>query len=77
MADSTTARPLDEILVDLAVLNLKPGDTLVVLAKDKLSAQHAARIVKEAREVFPSNRCLVLDDGMTLAVIHEESEGDE
>ena len=72
MEDSTTGRPIDEILVDLAVLTLKPGDTLVVLAKDKLSNEYIERIAEVAKDFFPSNRCLVLDAGLTLAVIHEE-----
>lgn len=56
----------------LAVLNIKPGDVLVIHVRRSLQPQREINLRKQVEEQFPGHKCLVLQDGMTLSVASPE-----
>lgn len=56
--------------VDVARLEVRPGDVVVVTMRERLTAQQRAVLRSEVASVVPDGaRVLVLDDGMGLAVL--------
>lgn len=54
---------------ELAKVELKPGDIVVLMTERKLSFDQAANIRRKWNEGFHDIRCVVLDDGMRLGVL--------
>jgi hypothetical protein len=57
--------------VQLAKLDLKPGDSLIVSYPSRLSTAQAAHVRETVGKYFPGHNCLVLEGGMTLGVLRE------
>lgn len=60
--------------VEIAKLELKPGDLLVLMTQRVLSDEQAKRKMDRTRSVlreagYPDTKVLLLDDGTTLATI--------
>lgn len=58
------------LAVDVARLEVKPGDCVVVTMRERLTVQQRAALRAEVSQVVPNGaRILVLDGGMGLAVL--------
>lgn len=67
---------IDEIRIlegTLAKLEVKPGDTLVLMCDRHLSQQNLVRMFEQMKTHFPDMKCLVLDGGMKLGVVLKAS----
>lgn len=53
----------------LSRLNLRPGDTVVVMTDMLLSSERARGIVKQVEEFVPGHRVIVLDGGIKIGVL--------
>lgn len=64
------------VLVGMQTLHLEPGDVLVVLVPkgSYLSGSAIEHILESAQRVFPENKVIVLEDGLTLARVTTETE---
>lgn len=57
---------MDAITVQIAKLELKPGDTLAVMAPDHISMEQATRIKQLMSDALPDGvKCIVLVGGLT------------
>lgn len=54
------------------VMNLKPGDTIVITAERPLRPENAEHIKTLMEKKFPGHQCLVLEKGLSLEVLHPE-----
>lgn len=54
---------------DLAVLQLRPGDIVVVSFPDWVSEANIARLRETMAEAFPANRAMLLEGGVRLGVV--------
>lgn len=59
-------------LIDPTKLHLEPGDIVVVRVPDAMTLDEMEFIVDEARRLFPNNRTLVLDRGITIERVSTE-----
>ena len=55
------------------ILRLSSGDFVVLRAEGRISQEQAHRLKIEMERLFPNNKCLVLDEGMTLKVIKSDA----
>jgi hypothetical protein len=62
-------------LVEVSKLTLKPGDVLALSVDARLSAEHC-KYIKDwlSRQLPPGIHALVLDRGMSLQVVEQQSE---
>lgn len=61
------AREIPEV-ESVEVARLRPGDVVVLTAKERLSSTAIEWIQKFAKDVFPNNKVIVLDNGMTMKI---------
>jgi hypothetical protein len=54
------------------VISIQPGDVIVLKHPDFLTKETVSRIIKTVEGVWPNNKCLVLDNGMSLEVYREQ-----
>ena len=64
----------EEILIDMQVLSLQPGDIVVLRSPDCLSDKEIDCIRNATREVIPNNKIIVLEGNMTIGVIRKEDD---
>ena len=55
----------------IRVVETKPGDKIVFMCDEKLSAQSAERIRETIKKIFPINKVLVLGEGMRIEVVRD------
>ena len=53
----------------IARLELHPGDWLILRSRKILPIETHDRIRKVVKDAFPANRCLILENGLELAVL--------
>lgn len=59
----------------IAVVDIRAGDTVVIMCKERLSIDAVERIQKLVRGRFPEDvQVLVMDSGATLGVIRKVAE---
>lgn len=58
--------------VDLSVITVGPGDTLVITARDALSPEVRQRLAETLGRTFPGRKTVVLDAGLKLGIIREQ-----
>lgn len=58
----------------IEVLNLQPGDTLVLRTKQMISAATHAKLVDLMTQTFPGAKVAVVGDDMELHVVRQEPE---
>jgi hypothetical protein len=58
-----------EWVKSLSIVNLKPGDTLVIMCSHKIGAEGAQRLTEAFTHQFPGQRVILLDEGMELGVL--------
>jgi hypothetical protein len=63
---------MDDPQFQIARLELKPGDILVLKAPGFLPATAQARIKSDLERICPGVKCMVLEGGMELAVLTRE-----
>lgn len=63
-------------LESVAVMRINPGDVLVFRTPHKLHARAIEGIRATLADLFPLNRCLILEDGATLEIAREEGEAE-
>jgi len=56
-------------IFEVASVNIKPGDVLVLKSKSFLSAYATEHILESLKEIFPRQRIVVLEDGLEFAVV--------
>lgn len=74
MTDAENAE-IVETLEHLAVVNVQPGDILVLRHPEELSAEQAVFLREHVEEIFPGHQCVVLSGGLELAVARPIAEG--
>jgi aminoglycoside phosphotransferase (APT) family kinase protein len=57
----------------IAVLNVKPGDKIVLRHPGHLSSPDYEHLKRCFHEMFPNNQCLVLEESMKIEVVREEA----
>jgi hypothetical protein len=60
------------LIGDLARLDLRPGDTLVLMAERIFSADQRSYLTQRMREHFPQHEVLILDGGAKLAAVRPD-----
>jgi pyruvate kinase len=63
---------MDDFIEKVQVLDIKPGDVVVIKTEHFLVPRQRQTIVDLVASVFPENRVLVLDGGLELEVAREE-----
>ena len=53
--------------------SLQPTDVIVVECQQRLSENSRANIARHLQQVWPGQKCVVLDEGMTLKVVPQAS----
>ena len=56
-------------VVAISRASLKPGDVIVVECHSRLSLMGRENITRSLKKVWPDQKCVVLDEGMTLKVV--------
>ena len=59
---------MTEEIKRIEIVDLKPGDTIIIMVDIRLSDQVASRLNDHFRKEFPDNKCIVLEQGMTIGV---------
>lgn len=77
--DEAEELPDTEALIDceIARVEVRPGDVLVVFSEERLLPGHRAIIREDLADHFPGHRVLILDDGKRLAVVSRVEAGHE
>lgn len=65
--------PREDLLEKMAVVALQPGDTLVLMAAEALSDVAVATLNTRIKQNFPDVKVIVLDKGVTLGIVREET----
>lgn len=65
-----------EWLRDMQVMKLEPGDVIVLGCSCILSDEHHKVIKGNIQNMFPDNRCLILEEGMDIGVVSKQTEED-
>ena len=60
-----------DAITDVQRLQLKPGDTIVLLTEKTLMIEQKAQMTSSMHALFPGHRVLVLDNGAQIAVVGE------
>lgn len=60
----------------IATVNVRPTDTIVIESREALAQKEIAHIERAARDVWPKQKVVVLQCGLTLRVVRE-AEGEE
>lgn len=60
--------------VDLTVLDVKPGDTILLRHELMVDQETCERLVATCQRAFPGHTIVVLDGGLELSVLRPESE---
>jgi hypothetical protein len=55
------------------VLSIQPGDTLVLKSPSYLSREGKLKLAQNLKDVTGCEKVLVLDGGMTLEIVREET----
>jgi hypothetical protein len=58
----------------MAVLDLRPGDILVLTAEQNLSDEEADHLGARMQERFPDNKITLIEGGLKLAVVRPAGE---
>jgi hypothetical protein len=76
LADETPAPEagLELRAVDLAVLDVRPGDTIVFRTAGNLDDAERDSLMTSAKTKFPDHKVMVLEGGLELALLRQESE---
>lgn len=61
--------PEEELSFEIARLEMKPGDVLVVRPQRPVPAEAAMRIQSYVARALPNTKILVIDPGMELSVV--------
>lgn len=72
MTSDTTER-VDALMTSLAVLDLRPGDQLVLMTAHRLSEDTRRNLIATFNRFFPDRKVIVLEEGMSLGVVREVS----
>lgn len=65
----TRVEALGEYVKRIEVLLVEPGDTLVLSTDETFSRDTIGRLREMVRELFPDNRVMVLERGMSLSAV--------
>lgn len=71
LADEIKKRLL-EADVKVSLLNLEPGDRIILRAQTRLPDSAYKRIQQQIEELFPGHRAVILDEGLELFVGRDE-----
>jgi len=63
-----------EKIQDLQIAELRDGDLLIIKTNRVLPVAIAELIVNQVSRFLPKNKCIVLEDGMSLEVVRSEHE---
>lgn len=61
--------PPADLVFEIARIEMKPGDVLVLRSKQRLSSVQIDRLAEHVRPALGNNKCLVLDRSLDLAVL--------
>lgn len=64
---------LSVIPAEIAVLDLKPGDMIMVRVPSVLSSAQRERIMRWLAEAFPGHTTALLDGGVELTIVRQPS----
>ena len=73
--------PLDcddvpEWLLSMAALHVQPGDIIVLRVAGRVS-DHGLRILRKTmEEIWPHNKCVILEEGMDIGVVRADNNAD-
>ena len=72
-ADGVQAEQCDELTLggEVSVLRLEPGDVGVFTYPVKITWSERDRLKETFEHIFPGNKALVLDDGVTFGVVRK------
>lgn len=76
LADEIKKRLL-EADVKVAVLNLQPGDKIILRYPRRLSGDVRAHLTERVEELFPGHQAVVLEEGMEIGVARIEERLDD
>jgi hypothetical protein len=62
-------------VADLTVLNLEPGDTILLKTQRYFDEDEYDRVARKFRELFPGHELLVLEGGAEFAVLRPVADG--
>lgn len=62
-----------EHLKRLKIMNVKKGDMLVLTLKSKISEEEKRRLLIQIKELFPENKCIVLEEGLRLKIVRNKN----
>jgi hypothetical protein len=60
-------------MMDMQVLSLQPGDKVVLRYASCMRAEQYARIKQEMEKVVPGHQVLILENGMEIGVLRDDS----
>jgi hypothetical protein len=55
--------------VQVAVMNLQPGDIIVVKSDKEISNAAWTRLTEEFKTIFPNNLIIAMEDSLDLAIV--------
>ena len=61
--------PLEKMIENMAVVNLQPGDLVVVQTKENLTANDKKYLASALEKYFPHNEVIVLDKVVEFGVV--------
>jgi hypothetical protein len=74
---TTPSEPVGDLvapeLPEVSVLRVQPGDKIVVVLKQQLSAKQFDETTSRLLDQFPDNKILVVDGDAKLCVLREEA----
>lgn len=62
-----------EFIGEMQVVQLRPGDTIVISTEQSFGQDVADRLVGRLREQFPGHDILVLANGLKFGVVRDEA----
>ena len=58
-----------EYLKKLKIMNVRKGDTIILALKIKISEELQRKLSVQIKELFPENKCIVLEEGSRLKIL--------
>jgi hypothetical protein len=67
--EDTIMSDMESVRFEIARLDLRPGDILVLRFQDRLRPEAIENIRRTMKDVVGDHRCLILENGAELAVL--------
>jgi hypothetical protein len=63
-----------EIEGEILKMEVRPGDVVAVLCEERVRPEFAVYLRKRLRAAFPENQVVVIDGGIKLQILREQTE---